>query len=144
MDHAEYGLDVRVGDYDRPATLEPALAGIDTLLLVSGNALGRRVRQHRAVVNAAVAAGVRRLAYTSITRADSSAMLLNTRGSFFEFIRYEDREKPSPERLWVGTIRPGERYVPVISNANGLWAYVLGDVVEFTDVRPPLLRIHCD
>jgi NAD(P)H dehydrogenase (quinone) len=75
-DLAERGVQVRLGDYDRPDTLAPALAGVDTLLLVSGNEVGRRLPQHRAVVDAAVAAGVRRLAYTSITRADSTPMLL--------------------------------------------------------------------
>src|SRR4051812_40723989 len=75
-DLAERGVQVRLGDYDRPDTLGTALTGVDTLLLVSGNEVGRRAQQHRAVVDAAVAAGVRRLAYTSITRADTTSMLL--------------------------------------------------------------------
>jgi NAD(P)H dehydrogenase (quinone) len=77
-DLAERGLQVRLGDYDRPDTLGAALKGVDTLLLVSGNEVGRRVAQHRAVVEAAVAAGVARLAYTSITRADTTPLLLAT------------------------------------------------------------------
>ena len=75
-DLAERGVQVRLGDYDRPDTLGPALAGVDTLLLVSGNEVGRRVAQHRAVVDAAVSAGVQRLAYTSIVRADTTPLLL--------------------------------------------------------------------
>src|SRR5215210_4656255 len=70
-DLADRGVQVRLGDYDRPDTLVPALAGVDTLLLVSGNEVGRRVAQHRAVVDAAVSTGVQRLAYTSIVRADT-------------------------------------------------------------------------
>ena len=72
---------------------------------------------------------------------DDGSLLLNTGGSFFEFIRYADRDQTNPERFWVGSIEPGERYIPVISNANGLWAYVLGDVVEFTETRPPKLKV---
>jgi NAD(P)H dehydrogenase (quinone) len=75
-DLAERGVQVRLGDYDRPDTLGSALAGVDTLLLVSGNEVGRRVAQHRAVVDAAVSAGVVRLAYTSIVRADTTPLLL--------------------------------------------------------------------
>jgi hypothetical protein len=69
-------------------------------------------------------------------------MLLNTEGgNFFEFIRYEDFGRDDAERFWVSTIERGQKYVPVISNANGLWAYVLGDVVEFADTQPPMLRV---
>ncbi|MEU4626856.1 SDR family oxidoreductase [Actinoplanes sp. NPDC023801] len=66
------GVQVREGDYDRPETLTAALAGVDRLLLVSGNAVGRRIAQHTAVIEAAQAAGVGFLAYTSILRADTT------------------------------------------------------------------------
>jgi NAD(P)H dehydrogenase (quinone) len=71
-DLAAAGVRVRRGDYDRPHTLPAALAGVDRLLLVSSPALDGRVRQHRAVVEAAAAAGVGLLAYTSIPRADTA------------------------------------------------------------------------
>ncbi|MEU4688796.1 SDR family oxidoreductase [Actinoplanes sp. NPDC023714] len=69
---AALGVQVRRADYDEPPTLAAAFAGVDRLLLISGNAVGQRVPQHRAVIDAAVAAGVGFLAYTSILRADSS------------------------------------------------------------------------
>ncbi|MCI2238635.1 NAD(P)H-binding protein [Paenibacillus sp. TRM 82003] len=71
-DLAERGVRVRRGDYDEPDTLREALAGVDRLLLVSGDTPGQRVTQHANVVEAARAAGVQRLAYTSILRADTS------------------------------------------------------------------------
>lgn len=74
-DLAERGVVVREGDYDRPDTLGPALAGVDRVLLVSGSELGNRVAQHTAVIDAAVAAGVERLVYTSVTRADGTHLL---------------------------------------------------------------------
>lgn len=68
----ELGVPVRLADYDRPETLVPALEGTDRLLFVSGSEAGKRVEQHRAVVDAAVKAGVGHIVYTSITRADTS------------------------------------------------------------------------
>ncbi|MBW6434649.1 SDR family oxidoreductase [Actinoplanes hulinensis] len=71
---AALGVQVREADYDRPETLATAFAGVDRLLLISGNTIGQRVPQHTAVVEAAKAAGVGFLAYTSILRADSSPL----------------------------------------------------------------------
>jgi NAD(P)H dehydrogenase (quinone) len=70
---ADLGVPVRRADYADPTTLPTALAGVDVPLLVSGSELGKRVAQHSAVIEAAKAAGVRRVAYTSITAADRSA-----------------------------------------------------------------------
>lgn len=72
-DLAARGVAVREGDYARPETLPTALAGVQRLLLVSGTAVGQRVAQHTAVIEAAVAAGVERIAYTSILRADTTS-----------------------------------------------------------------------
>jgi NAD(P)H dehydrogenase (quinone) len=71
-DLAARGVELRVADYDRPETLAAAFAGIDRVLLISGNAVGQRSRQHGAVIDAAKAAGVKLIAYTSILRADVS------------------------------------------------------------------------
>ena len=68
------GVQVREADYDRPETLAAAFAGVDRLLLISGNAVGQRIPQHTAVIEAATSAGVGFLAYTSILRADTSPL----------------------------------------------------------------------
>jgi len=73
---ADLGVATRAADYNRPDTLPAALAGVHTLLLVSGNEIGQRVPQHRAVVDAAVAAGVQRIVYTSLLHADRSPLSL--------------------------------------------------------------------
>jgi NAD(P)H dehydrogenase (quinone) len=75
-DYAAKGVQVRRGDYDDPASLESALAGVDRLLLISGNALGERPRQHKNVVDAAKKAGVGYIAYTSILKADDTPIKL--------------------------------------------------------------------
>ena len=74
QDLAARGVQVRVADYDRPETLDAALRGADKVLLVSGNEVGRRVPQHRAVIEAAKRAGVQLLAYTSVLRADTTPL----------------------------------------------------------------------
>ena len=73
-DLAARGVQVRQGDYDAP--LDEALAGVDRLLLVSGSEVGRRVPQHRNVVETAVRAGVSRIAYTSVLRAGETPLVI--------------------------------------------------------------------
>ncbi|MEV6657018.1 NmrA family NAD(P)-binding protein [Nocardia fluminea] len=75
-DLAARGAQVRQASYDDPAALDAAMAGVDRVLLISGNEFGKRVAQHTNVLRAAERAGVRLLAYTSIPRADSNPMLL--------------------------------------------------------------------
>jgi NAD(P)H dehydrogenase (quinone) len=74
QDLADRGVDVRVASYDDRAALDAALAGIDRLLLISGNEMGQRIEQHRNVIDAAVAQGVQLLAYTSAPAADTSTL----------------------------------------------------------------------
>jgi NAD(P)H dehydrogenase (quinone) len=76
-DLADRGVVVRRADFDDQASLPEAFAGADKLLLVSGSQAGQRVRQHANAINAAKAAGVRLLAYTSGVRASTSTLLAN-------------------------------------------------------------------
>jgi NAD(P)H dehydrogenase (quinone) len=64
------GADVRYGDFDDPASLRDAFAGGRRMLLISTDALGHRVRQHRAAIDAAAAAGVGHVVFTSIVNPD--------------------------------------------------------------------------
>jgi NAD(P)H dehydrogenase (quinone) len=75
-DLAAKGVVVREADYDKPATLVAALAGIDKLLLISASEIGKRAPQHKAVIAAAKEAGVKLVAYTSLLHADSSPLAL--------------------------------------------------------------------
>ena len=78
VDKAEHfkaqGIELREFDYDRPETLVPALSGVDKLLLISANEIGRRTPQHQAVIDAAKVASVPYLAYTSLLRANTSPL----------------------------------------------------------------------
>lgn len=63
---ADAGVAVRQGGYAEPASLPAAFAGADQLLLVSSNDPGAdAVALHRNAIEAAVAAGVGRILYTS-------------------------------------------------------------------------------
>lgn len=75
-DLAARGVQVRQADYDQPASLATAFKGAEKLLLISASEVGRRVPQHRAAIEAAKAAGVGLLAYTSILHADTSPLPL--------------------------------------------------------------------
>ncbi|MDI3385821.1 SDR family oxidoreductase [Streptomyces sp. B-S-A8] len=65
-DLAERGVELRIADYSVPETLAGAFGAGDRVLLISGSEVGQRVAQHRAVIDAAKAAGVALLAYTGI------------------------------------------------------------------------------
>ncbi|WP_272010407.1 NAD(P)H-binding protein [Roseovarius sp. ZX-A-9] len=61
------GIELRPGDYDQPEQLQTSLKGVDALVIVSGMAPPEeRIQQHRNVIDAARAAGVQKLVYTSI------------------------------------------------------------------------------
>jgi NAD(P)H dehydrogenase (quinone) len=68
------GVAVRQADYTQPDHLDRALAGVDTVLLISSNEIGQRAAQHRNVIGAARKAGVKRIVYTSLLHADTSAL----------------------------------------------------------------------
>jgi NAD(P)H dehydrogenase (quinone) len=65
-------------DYSKPETLGSALDGADTLMLVSSSEVGQRAVQHRNVIEAAKAAGVKRIVYISLLNADTSPLNLNS------------------------------------------------------------------
>ncbi|WP_454621609.1 SDR family oxidoreductase [Bradyrhizobium cenepequi] len=75
-DLAERGVELRTANYEDPAAVRAALAGVDKVLLISSSEIGQRVRQHSHVIDAAKAAGVKLIAYTSLLRADTSPMAL--------------------------------------------------------------------
>ena len=72
----DLGVTVRQGDYSDPATLETVFEGVSRVLLISSSEVGHRVAQHRNVIEAATAAGVLFMAYTSAPYADSTPLQL--------------------------------------------------------------------
>lgn len=72
----DLGVTARAADYARPETLGAALDGVETLLLISSSEVGQRTVQHQNVIDAAKAAGVGRIVYTSLLHADRSPLSL--------------------------------------------------------------------
>lgn len=73
----EMGVETRAFDYDKPDGLSEALKGIDRLLLISANEIGKRIKQHTQVIAAAKSAGVEWIVYTSLLHADTSTLSLS-------------------------------------------------------------------
>jgi NAD(P)H dehydrogenase (quinone) len=73
---ADLGIELRQADYHAPDTLGAAMAEVRVLVLISSNDFNDRAGQHRRVIDAAKAAGVERIVYTSILKGDASPLLL--------------------------------------------------------------------
>jgi NAD(P)H dehydrogenase (quinone) len=73
------GAIIRRADFDDLESLQSAFAGIERMLLVSTDAIGRRSEQHRRAVNAAVRAGVGHVVYTSLPRPDANPLAIVSR-----------------------------------------------------------------
>ncbi|MFJ2976183.1 SDR family oxidoreductase [Kluyvera sp. NPDC087067] len=71
---SQKGVAVRQADYGDEAALTAALQGVDKLLIISSSEVGQRAPQHRNIINAAKAAGVKFIAYTSLLHADKSPL----------------------------------------------------------------------
>lgn len=81
-DLAERGVRIAVADYNAPETFDGLFAAGDKVLLVSGNEFDKgRVAQHRVVIEAAKAAGVALLAYTSAPGSLTAALVDDHRGT---------------------------------------------------------------
>ncbi len=68
---------------------------------------------------------------------EEKGMLLQLNsGIFYEFIRVSDFSKENPPRITLKGVELGVNYVMIISTTAGLWAYNIGDTVQFTSVNP--------
>jgi NAD(P)H dehydrogenase (quinone) len=69
-DLAARGVAVRSGDFTAPEALPKAFEGAAKILIISGADVGQRLMQHKAAIDAAVKAGVKRLSYTSMPKPE--------------------------------------------------------------------------
>ena len=134
---AARGVQVRTGDFDRPDTLPKAFAGAKKMLLISTLDVGqRRRRQHRAAAEAAVAAGVKHIAYTSSVgihpKSPSFAVgdhyyteeLLRKSGAAFTFLRDGQYAEVVATMIAPIAIQTGKW---IMSCADGCMAFVSKD-----------------
>ncbi len=71
------GVEIRIGDYFDTASLDEAMKGINTLLLISTSTMEDRVKQHENVIKAAKKAGVKHVYYTSMLQVEKGLSPLN-------------------------------------------------------------------
>lgn len=70
------GIEIREANYDNAESWEKALKGVSNLLLISSSEIGKRSDQHSNVIDGAKKAGVSRIVYTSLLKADKSKLAL--------------------------------------------------------------------
>ncbi len=131
------GVNVHKVDFDDAAGLAQAFAGVDTVMIVSTDALdgaGTRLRQHKAGIAAAKAAGVKRIGYTSLPNADTSRVSFAPdhlgseeaiKATGIPYLIFRDNWYQ--ENLFMSlpqAIKSGQLYT---SSADGVIAYVARD-----------------
>ena len=74
-------------------------------------------------------------AYQDSQEAKGMLLLLNS-GIFYEFVKSEEIFTENPKRYTIGEVELHVNYVLIISTNAGLWAYNIGDTVQFTSLKP--------
>ncbi len=70
-------------------------------------------------------------------KQNEKGMLLQLNsGIFYEFVKADEFFNQHPERITIKDVELGINYVMIISSNAGLWAYNIGDTVEFTSLQP--------
>ena len=67
---------------------------------------------------------------------EKGMLLLLKNGIFYEFIKADEFYNENPERISIADVELGINYVLIISTNAGLWAYNIGDTIEFTSLKP--------
>lgn len=70
-------------------------------------------------------------------KKNEKGMLLQLKsGIFYEFVRADEFFEKGAKRLTIGEVETGVNYVLIISTNAGLWAYNIGDTIQFTSLKP--------
>lgn len=72
---------------------------------------------------------------------DKSMMLLLDTDVFYEFIPAPDIDKDDRQAIPIWEVRKGEDYALVITSSNGLWRYIIGDILHVESLDPVKIRI---
>ena len=74
-------------------------------------------------------------AYQDKQKEKGMLLLLNA-GMFYEFIKADEFFTENPKRYTIGEVELGVNYALILSTNAGLWAYNIGDTVQFTSLKP--------
>ncbi|NMH28398.1 GH3 auxin-responsive promoter family protein [Flavobacterium silvaticum] len=70
------------------------------------------------------------------SQKDKGMLLLLNSGIFYEFVKADEFFSENPKRYTIGEVELGVNYALIISTNAGLWAYNIGDTVQFTSLKP--------
>ncbi len=74
-------------------------------------------------------------AYQDSQKEKGMLLLLNS-GIFYEFVKSDEFFTPNPKRYTIVEVELHVNYALIISTNAGLWAYNIGDTVQFTSLKP--------
>lgn len=75
------------------------------------------------------------------SQTDKGMLLLLDGGIFYEFIKADEFFTENPQRYTIGEVELGVNYVMIISTNAGLWAYNIGDTIQFVSLKPHRLIV---
>ena len=67
---------------------------------------------------------------------DPAMLLMIDYDIFYEFMPLEELEKENPKVLSLAEVELNKNYALIISTSSGLWRYMIGDTIKFTNNRP--------
>ncbi|MFY7964259.1 MAG: GH3 auxin-responsive promoter family protein [Chitinophagaceae bacterium] len=71
---------------------------------------------------------------------DGMLLFLN-HGIFYEFMPVEEYGKEKPITIGLNKVEIGKNYAPVITTNGGLWRYLIGDTIQFTNLSPFRIKV---
>lgn len=68
-------------------------------------------------------------------------LLFLDHGIFMEFMPVSEYRKKEPQTIGLDEVELNKNYAPVISTNTGLWRYLLGDTIQFTNLKPYKIKV---
>ena len=72
---------------------------------------------------------------------DEGMLLYTDHGIFYEFMLIEEYGKRFPNTIGLNEVKLGTHYAIVISTTGGLWRYIVGDTIVFTNLKPYRIKV---
>jgi len=72
---------------------------------------------------------------------DNGMLLFTEHGIFYEFMPVEEYGNKIPATVGLKGVETGKNYAVIISTTGGLWRYLIGDTVQFTNLNPYNIKI---
>ncbi|HZV71827.1 MAG TPA: GH3 auxin-responsive promoter family protein [Saprospiraceae bacterium] len=81
------------------------------------------------------------IAFQDLENAAEGLLMQCHAGIFFEFVPVSELNSSNPIRLTLPEVEVGVDYALIISTNAGLWAYNIGDTIEFISTAPPRIKV---